>query len=153
MSCSICLRESAIGPLVTPCGHLFCTPCVYKWLQNHDTCPYCRMSPINISNSPIWIIPGLSVDIPKNCDTQPLNSNEIAILESEFDFNLKKEKSSNGLILLVIGNIIWYGNLKEKKVYDCLTIERNSGKAYPSYPSILEIPSKKIQFYSVRNKV
>lgn len=149
MSCSICLKEYAIGPRTMTCSHVFCTPCIYKWLQNHDTCPYCRADDIKIGNSPIWNISGLSVDIPKNCATPPLNSDEINILESEFGFNLKKEENPEGEIVFVNGNIIWYGNLRDEKLYDCLSIERNSGKAYPSYPSIRKIPSNTTEFYSV----
>ncbi|KAL1216694.1 E3 ubiquitin-protein ligase RMA1H1 [Cardamine amara subsp. amara] len=42
--CNICL-ELAKEPIVTQCGHLFCWPCLYKWLHfnsksNH--CPVCK---------------------------------------------------------------------------------------------------------------
>lgn len=48
--CNICL-ESANDPVVTLCGHLYCWPCIYKWLnvQNSSvepdkqpTCPVCK---------------------------------------------------------------------------------------------------------------
>ncbi|ONK63973.1 uncharacterized protein A4U43_C07F20810 [Asparagus officinalis] len=47
--CSICL-DSASDPVVTLCGHLYCWPCIYKWLQvdasaPHD-CPVCK-SPLS----------------------------------------------------------------------------------------------------------
>ncbi|KAK7290903.1 hypothetical protein RIF29_05676 [Crotalaria pallida] len=35
--CNICL-ESVQDPVVTLCGHLYCWPCIYKWL-NSDTFP------------------------------------------------------------------------------------------------------------------
>lgn len=43
--CSICL-EQATEPVVTLCGHLFCWPCLAKWMDGpmsaHNTCPVCK---------------------------------------------------------------------------------------------------------------
>ncbi|PWA62731.1 zinc finger, RING/FYVE/PHD-type [Artemisia annua] len=42
--CSICL-DLAQDPIVTLCGHLFCWPCIYKWLHMHShshECPICK---------------------------------------------------------------------------------------------------------------
>lgn len=42
--CNICL-ELAQDPIVTLCGHLFCWPCLYKWLHDHahyQDCPVCK---------------------------------------------------------------------------------------------------------------
>ncbi|GAB4859582.1 hypothetical protein Ancab_011050 [Ancistrocladus abbreviatus] len=49
--CNICL-DSVQDPVVTFCGHLFCWPCIYKWIQvrtishedlNHQPqCPVCK---------------------------------------------------------------------------------------------------------------
>uniref|UniRef100_A0A1J3JY91 E3 ubiquitin-protein ligase RMA n=1 Tax=Noccaea caerulescens TaxID=107243 RepID=A0A1J3JY91_NOCCA len=46
--CNICL-ESVQEPVVTLCGHLFCWPCIHKWLnvqsdeyQRHRECPVCK---------------------------------------------------------------------------------------------------------------
>ncbi|KAH8968917.1 hypothetical protein BDL97_02G008300, partial [Sphagnum fallax] len=44
--CNICL-ELAQDPVVTLCGHLFCWPCLYQWLQMHSICqecPVCKAS-------------------------------------------------------------------------------------------------------------
>lgn len=38
--CNICL-ELAQDPVVTLCGHLFCWPCLYRWLRGHSTCHEC----------------------------------------------------------------------------------------------------------------
>ena len=47
--CSICL-DFAVDPVVTLCGHLYCWPCIYKWLQVETTspqqCPVCK-SPLS----------------------------------------------------------------------------------------------------------
>lgn len=54
--CNICL-DSSHDPVVTLCGHLYCWPCIYKWLQVQTTslesedrpkCPVCKA---NISTS------------------------------------------------------------------------------------------------------
>ncbi|KAL7186313.1 hypothetical protein ACSBR2_028122 [Camellia fascicularis] len=54
--CNICL-DSAHEPVVTLCGHLYCWPCIYKWLHVQTTsfetvedpkCPVCKA---NISQS------------------------------------------------------------------------------------------------------
>jgi E3 ubiquitin-protein ligase RNF5 len=42
--CNICLDPSK-QPVVTPCGHLFCWPCLHQWLQSpsaHSECPVCK---------------------------------------------------------------------------------------------------------------
>ncbi|XP_038690457.1 E3 ubiquitin-protein ligase RMA3-like [Tripterygium wilfordii] len=49
--CNICL-ETAHNPVITLCGHLYCWPCIYKWLRvqgsspdaNHQKqdCPICK---------------------------------------------------------------------------------------------------------------
>lgn len=42
--CNICF-ELAQDPIVTLCGHLYCWPCLYQWLQVHSyshECPVCK---------------------------------------------------------------------------------------------------------------
>ncbi|PSS30800.1 E3 ubiquitin-protein like [Actinidia chinensis var. chinensis] len=42
--CNICF-ELAHDPVVTLCGHLYCWPCLYKWLRVHSNfqeCPVCK---------------------------------------------------------------------------------------------------------------
>jgi len=43
--CNICL-DTASDPVVTMCGHLFCWPCLSKWMDGpmsaHNTCPVCK---------------------------------------------------------------------------------------------------------------
>ena len=43
-SCNICM-EMASDPVVTLCGHLYCWPCLYRWLHTQRsvrTCPVCK---------------------------------------------------------------------------------------------------------------
>ncbi|KAJ0096683.1 hypothetical protein Patl1_28857 [Pistacia atlantica] len=42
--CNICF-ELAQDPIVTLCGHLYCWPCLYRWLHYHShfhECPVCK---------------------------------------------------------------------------------------------------------------
>ncbi|KAL9155299.1 hypothetical protein ABFS82_10G172900 [Erythranthe guttata] len=54
--CSICL-DSAKDPVVTCCGHLFCWPCIYRWLNHQSSanqCPVCK-GEVTVSNvTPIY---------------------------------------------------------------------------------------------------
>ena len=41
--CSVCYETLTIGNSVsTPCNHLFCSKCFFKWLKESNTCPLCR---------------------------------------------------------------------------------------------------------------
>ncbi|KAK7401961.1 hypothetical protein VNO78_13866 [Psophocarpus tetragonolobus] len=60
--CNICL-ESVQDPVVTLCGHLYCWPCIYKWLnlhsassengENHE-CPVCKSEISQSSLIPLY---------------------------------------------------------------------------------------------------
>ncbi|XP_012574427.1 uncharacterized protein [Cicer arietinum] len=42
--CNICF-DLAQDPVITLCGHLFCWPCLYRWLHHHShsqECPVCK---------------------------------------------------------------------------------------------------------------
>jgi E3 ubiquitin-protein ligase RNF5 len=54
--CNICL-DPAKEPVVTPCGHLFCWPCLYKWLHVHSVnseCPVCKGEVLEVNVTPIY---------------------------------------------------------------------------------------------------
>lgn len=50
--CNICL-ELAQEPIVTMCGHLFCWPCLYKWLYGHSKCQECPVCKALVEESKI----------------------------------------------------------------------------------------------------
>ncbi|KAK6945385.1 hypothetical protein RJ641_026487 [Dillenia turbinata] len=54
--CNICL-DMARDPVLTCCGHLFCWPCLYRWLHDHSDakeCPVCK-GEVTIKNvTPIY---------------------------------------------------------------------------------------------------
>ena len=42
--CTICL-DTAKEPVLTKCGHMFCWPCIYNWLESKGgkaKCPNCK---------------------------------------------------------------------------------------------------------------
>ncbi|KAL3846224.1 hypothetical protein ACJIZ3_003627 [Penstemon smallii] len=54
--CNICL-ELAKDPVLTCCGHLFCWPCLYRWLHLHSDakeCPVCKGEVTLKSVTPIY---------------------------------------------------------------------------------------------------
>ncbi|PON32230.1 Cdk-activating kinase assembly factor [Parasponia andersonii] len=59
--CNICL-DSANEPVVTLCGHLYCWPCIYKWLQvqndsdelDQQNCPVCKANISHASLIPLY---------------------------------------------------------------------------------------------------
>ena len=46
--CNICLEITNKDPVVTQCGHLYCWPCLYRWLNTQQTpcCPVCKAGDI-----------------------------------------------------------------------------------------------------------
>lgn len=69
--CNICL-DSAHDPVVTLCGHLYCWPCIYKWLhvqsssldsEERPKCPVCKT---NISNSLLVPLYGRGTSSPES---------------------------------------------------------------------------------------
>eukprot|EP00928_Gymnodinium_smaydae_P053629 TRINITY_DN37577_c0_g1_i1.p1 TRINITY_DN37577_c0_g1~~TRINITY_DN37577_c0_g1_i1.p1 ORF type:complete len:444 (-),score=46.09 TRINITY_DN37577_c0_g1_i1:156-1487(-) len=41
LQCHVCL-ETVVLPEATPCGHLFCAPCLRSWLRRSPCCPACK---------------------------------------------------------------------------------------------------------------
>ncbi|KAK9056303.1 hypothetical protein SSX86_027393 [Deinandra increscens subsp. villosa] len=74
--CSICL-DFAKDPVVTLCGHLYCWPCIYKWLScqtdsdNNPLCPVCKSEISHTSLVPLY---GRGKTLPENeSDTKTSN--------------------------------------------------------------------------------
>ncbi|KAF5728911.1 E3 ubiquitin-protein ligase RMA1H1-like [Tripterygium wilfordii] len=60
--CNICL-DFAREPVVTLCGHLYCWPCIYKWLHvqsaslasdEHPQCPVCKSDISHTTMVPLY---------------------------------------------------------------------------------------------------
>eukprot|EP00243_Klebsormidium_subtile_P003132 TRINITY_DN16297_c0_g1_i1.p1 TRINITY_DN16297_c0_g1~~TRINITY_DN16297_c0_g1_i1.p1 ORF type:complete len:257 (+),score=16.27 TRINITY_DN16297_c0_g1_i1:170-940(+) len=73
--CNICL-ELAQDPVVTLCGHLFCWPCLYRWLRLHSQCKECPVCKAGVNEKNV--IPlygrGTSGQDPR---TKPVSGPEI----------------------------------------------------------------------------
>jgi superfamily II DNA or RNA helicase len=68
-TCSICM-ELMTNPIMIECTHIFCGGCLFKWLKNNNSCPYCRKS-INSMDKLIGIVND------NNDDEENNNKNEI----------------------------------------------------------------------------
>lgn len=54
--CNICY-ELAKAPVVSPCGHLYCWSCLYRWLNAHSInseCPVCKGQVLEVNVTPIY---------------------------------------------------------------------------------------------------
>jgi E3 ubiquitin-protein ligase RNF5 len=58
-TCNICLEGvKDKDPVVTQCGHLYCWPCLYRWLHTRhsdSTCPVCKAGVTQENVIPIFI--------------------------------------------------------------------------------------------------
>mmetsp|Transcript_15073 Transcript_15073/g.22675 ORF Transcript_15073/g.22675 Transcript_15073/m.22675 type:complete len:216 (-) Transcript_15073:132-779(-) len=53
--CNICL-DPVRDSIVTVCGHLYCWPCLYRWLNiGHTTCPVCKAGVSRENVIPLYI--------------------------------------------------------------------------------------------------
>lgn len=60
--CNICL-QSVHEPVTTLCGHIYCWPCIYKWLhiqKQQETCPVCKTDISLTSLVPLYVHTGTS---------------------------------------------------------------------------------------------
>ncbi|QCD76753.1 E3 ubiquitin-protein ligase [Vigna unguiculata] len=74
--CNICL-DFAHEPVVTLCGHLYCWPCIYKWLLvQHDSlttaerpqCPVCKAVISNSTMVPLYGRGNATAEEKTSCD-------------------------------------------------------------------------------------
>ena len=54
LSCSICMDYLSV-PQATPCGHVFCYVCLYKWLEQESVCPQCRKD-VDTAPYPVYLL-------------------------------------------------------------------------------------------------
>ncbi|KAJ6836170.1 uncharacterized protein M6B38_326735 [Iris pallida] len=68
--CNVCL-DLANEPVVTSCGHLFCWPCLYRWLHvhsEHKECPVCKGEVTESNVTPIYGRGGESKEVAEDGD-------------------------------------------------------------------------------------
>lgn len=61
-ACNICL-DTVKDAVVTVCGHLYCWPCLYRWLNiGHTTCPVCKAGVTKDNVIPLYLQGGNNED-------------------------------------------------------------------------------------------
>ncbi|EXB63617.1 E3 ubiquitin-protein ligase RMA1 [Morus notabilis] len=85
--CCICYQVP-VDPVVTLCGHLFCWPCLYKWLNNFSQskqCPVCKCRAEENNLVPLFgkgrsksSLSSLSSDSSSNIPDRPIATKIIA---------------------------------------------------------------------------
>ncbi|WVO15276.1 hypothetical protein L204_102932 [Cryptococcus depauperatus] len=60
LECSICSHILGAPQTLVPCGHSFCGPCAWKWIESfsNPTCPHCRVKVATHRS----IVPNIIVD-------------------------------------------------------------------------------------------
>lgn len=87
--CNICL-EFAVDPVVTLCGHLYCWPCMHKWLEIKTTtpqqCPVCKATLSETALVPLYgrgnITEKKSISIPRRPATHHCGQTSSSITPS-----------------------------------------------------------------------
>mmetsp|Transcript_35301 Transcript_35301/g.99951 ORF Transcript_35301/g.99951 Transcript_35301/m.99951 type:complete len:192 (-) Transcript_35301:304-879(-) len=133
--CNICL-ELAREPVVTYCGHLYCWPCLYRWLQVDGkcrTCPVCKslvdkdkVVPIygrGVSGPQDGVAPEEAQKIPQRPSgkppqtsfmsmmfgtnpSQPSFMNSIFVLEEEINSPEHQHQAILARLLLMLGSFV-----------------------------------------------
>ncbi|OAY40615.1 uncharacterized protein LOC110623044 [Manihot esculenta] len=98
--CNICL-DLATDPVVTCCGHLFCWPCLYRWLHMYSDakeCPVCK-GEVTVKNvTPIYgrgnntrePEEDTSIDIPVRPNARRVESWRQSIQRNTFSFPMEE---------------------------------------------------------------
>ena len=56
--CGVCYDDLTVDNCVsTPCKHLFCSKCFFKWLKESNTCPLCRSEIVKKRTDPFKMTP------------------------------------------------------------------------------------------------
>ncbi|KAK2964715.1 putative E3 ubiquitin-protein ligase RNF5 [Blattamonas nauphoetae] len=66
--CRICMGRLT-QPVLTPCGHMFCWPCIFRWFNQSQTCPMC-FAPCSVTD----VIPyydGRTTDVEPGIPPRP----------------------------------------------------------------------------------
>ncbi|KAJ3258549.1 hypothetical protein HK103_003509 [Boothiomyces macroporosus] len=88
--CNICL-DTASNPVVTMCGHLYCWPCISKWMNSgqtsSNTCPICKSGIQKENIIPIYVR-GREQDDPRFKEKRPSGQRSQPSLFDGITFNI-----------------------------------------------------------------
>ncbi|CAL9079170.1 unnamed protein product [Musa textilis] len=83
--CNICL-DFVVDPVVTLCGHLYCWPCIYKWMQVESMsprqCPVCKASLSQDTLVPLYGRGGQSTAAGSDVPHRPTLHRDHAVIPS-----------------------------------------------------------------------
>ncbi|GFP80989.1 E3 ubiquitin-protein ligase rnf5 [Phtheirospermum japonicum] len=74
--CNICF-DLAQDPVITLCGHLYCWPCLYKWLRGHSQCHECPICKALIEEEKVIPLYGRGKLNPTDPRSKPVPGFEI----------------------------------------------------------------------------
>ena len=149
--CTICL-DTAKDPILTKCGHMFCWPCIYNWLDTKEgktKCPNCKneitkhdLIPVYSSNENIE-----NTNRFKNIPERPKaerNSEEYIPEEEEDEYQGRLSFFSFNF-----GHLISY--LKQKlNIFNYLDLININNQNYPQETNII-IHNDNYQNNNIRN--
>uniref|UniRef100_A0A5B7CDJ8 E3 ubiquitin-protein ligase RMA n=1 Tax=Davidia involucrata TaxID=16924 RepID=A0A5B7CDJ8_DAVIN len=156
--CNICF-ELAQDPIVTLCGHLYCWPCLYRWLHIHSyshECPVCKALIQEEKLVPIYgrgktssdprsqSIPG--VDIPNRPAGQrpetapapvanPFHQDGFGFMGRNINMPMETERVGNLTWSSAFGGLIQSLNLQVHGFHDATVYGATTGFPYRFYSS------------------
>jgi E3 ubiquitin-protein ligase RNF5 len=111
--CHICF-DSPNDPVVTPCGHLYCWSCIYKWMVAHPECPSCPLCKSSIDKDKIIPIYGRNEEDKVDPRTKHVLDNNIPARPSGHRTEIPPRPSSStttgGTAAYHLPHSPYYGN-------------------------------------------
>ena len=90
LTCAICLEDitSKKARCTLECDHTFCTKCVLRWIDKHNTCPCCRDVVMDYSYKKIWKLVQLGPD-----------NEDLEFMSMDYEQNIMEGTSIEGILM------------------------------------------------------